>query len=184
MRRRSLSECSTVWKSSMLPALASVFTNNDELKERRCRLLHVSPKGGSITTWSGTAIGDTLPLERCSAIDTLIVAGGSRLALIELTAGTTPSRLRAQALRAPGMASGCTGAFLLGRQACSAAGARPHTEAPQIIFSSFFRRRGWSIANASRRSGSISRSPEAKPRRRSNGFCREASPDRARHRRP
>ncbi|MGW2958770.1 GlxA family transcriptional regulator [Streptomyces sp. NPDC001220] len=76
-------------------------------------LVLVSPEGGTVTTSAGLALAGTVPAADAGPLDTLLVAGGDRLAErpIEEELLATARELIGRAHR---VASVCTGAFVLG----------------------------------------------------------------------
>ncbi|MGW7243491.1 GlxA family transcriptional regulator [Streptomyces sp. NPDC054804] len=76
-------------------------------------LVLVSPEGGTVTTSAGPALTGTVPAADAGPLDTLLVAGGDRLAErpIEEELLATARELIGEAHR---VASVCTGAFVLG----------------------------------------------------------------------
>lgn len=75
-------------------------------------LVLVSPDGGTVTTASGLSLTGTVRAADAGPVDTVMVAGGDRLAQQPLEEGLL-STVAALAERAPRVASVCTGAFVL-----------------------------------------------------------------------
>jgi transcriptional regulator GlxA family with amidase domain len=75
-------------------------------------LVLVSPGGGTVATSTGLTLADTVPAARAGAFDTVVVAGGDRLAEQPIEQDL-PAAVRALAAGAPRVASVCTGAFVL-----------------------------------------------------------------------
>ncbi|MFF4755736.1 GlxA family transcriptional regulator [Streptomyces sp. NPDC002514] len=75
-------------------------------------LVMVSPGGGTVTTSAGLALTGTVRAADAGPVDTVVVAGGDRLAMQPIEEGllTTARDLTSQA---PRVASVCTGAFVL-----------------------------------------------------------------------
>ncbi|MBZ2197953.1 GlxA family transcriptional regulator [Occultella gossypii] len=90
---------------------AEVFHHAD-LSGERYDLTYVSPAGGTVVSSSGMALSETVAADDVAPVDTVLVAGGARLA----TGPLDPALLVAVERLADGarrVASVCTGAFVL-----------------------------------------------------------------------
>ncbi|GAA0299257.1 GlxA family transcriptional regulator [Streptomyces polychromogenes] len=75
-------------------------------------LVLVSPHGGQVSTSAGPTLGDTTAAAEVGRVDTVVVAGGDRLAERPLEEDLSEA-VRALGARAARVASVCTGAFVL-----------------------------------------------------------------------
>ncbi|MEU1299959.1 GlxA family transcriptional regulator [Streptomyces shenzhenensis] len=78
----------------------------------RYELVLVSPRGGTVTTSAGPALTGTVRAADAGPVDTVVVAGGDRLAAQPIEDGLLAAA-RTLTARAPRVASVCTGAFVL-----------------------------------------------------------------------
>lgn len=94
---------------------ASVFAAANDLGGCRYAITLASQDGGDVVTSSGVVLGRTESLPAVTgAIDTLLVAGGSELALMNAIGDGTPAWLAERAPTARRVGSICSGAFILG----------------------------------------------------------------------